>query len=129
MMALRARLLAAALALPALSCGTKAPNAPAPPDTTAAATLTIGAGGIVTPKSVEIPLGGRVLFVNNDTRSHNVGSDPHPEHNECPSINQAGYLLPGEHRETGNFVITRACGFHDHDDPNNRGLWGTITTK
>ncbi len=56
MMALRARLLAAALALPALSCGTKAPNAPAPPDTTAAATLTIGAGGIVTPKSVELTI-------------------------------------------------------------------------
>ena len=32
-------------------------------------------------------------------------------------------------RETGNFVIARACGFHDHDDPLNQALWGTITTR
>ena len=35
-------------------------------------------------------------FVNNDSRSHEMFSDPHPEHTDCPEINQVGFLSPGQ---------------------------------
>jgi hypothetical protein len=90
--------------------------------TTVTAAAAAPARGILKPLGV-------ALFINNDTRSHNMTSDPHPEHNDCPEINQAGFLLPGERRETGNLVIARVCGFHDHDSPEIQNLHGTITIK
>jgi plastocyanin len=109
------------------ACGQKPPGSPSGVPAPAV-TITIGAAG-VSPKNVDIGLGDRVLFVNSDARSHSIASDPHPDHTDCPSINQAGFLGPGQSRETGNFVVARTCGFHDHDDPTNKSLWGTITTK
>lgn len=113
--------------LVAIACGSNgSPGGPTTPSSTK--TITITAAG-VTPKNVEVTLGERVRFVNNDSRSHNIGSDPHPEHTDCPDINQVGFLSPGQSRETGNFVTTRVCGFHDHDNPDNQSLRGTITTR
>ena len=103
-----------------------APTPPAPP--LPAITIHITPAG-VSPKTVEVPLGARVLFVNNDTRDHTMGTDPHPDHTDCPVINQVGLLKPGEQRETGNLVVTRTCGFHDHELPTLTELWGTIVTK
>lgn len=103
-----------------------APTPPPPP--LPAITIRITPAG-VSPKTVEVPLGARVLFVNNDTRDHTMGTDPHPDHTDCPVINQVGLLKPGEQRETGNFVVTRTCGFHDHELPTLTELWGTIVTK
>jgi plastocyanin len=91
-------------------------------------TITITAAG-VSPKTVTVDVGGRVRFINNDTSIHLLGSDPHPDHTECPEINQVGFLLPGQSRETGNFVQPRACGFHDHERPDVRALQGTITIR
>ena len=104
------------------------PNEPSPSPTPAAATITITASG-VSPKSVQISLGQRVRFVNNSTVEHDMGSDPHPDHTDCPPLNVVGILKPGESRETGNFVIVRTCGFHDHLDPNNVGLQGSVVTR
>src|SRR4026209_1272509 len=81
---------------------------------TASATITITASG-VSPKSVTVAPGSRVLFVNNDSRSHEMDSDPHPEHTDCPPIDQVGFLAPGQSRETGNLNTVRTCGFHDHN--------------
>ena len=93
------------------------------------ATITIGSNGAVSPQSVTIAAGGRVTFVNNDTRSHDMSSDPHPEHTDCPAINQVGFLSAGQSRSSGNFTATRTCGFHDHDQPTNRSLQGTIVVQ
>ena len=109
------------------SCGTKSTSAPSDPELPAVK-ITITSAG-VSPKHVEIALGDRVLFINNDNQTHSIGSNPHPDHTDCPAINQAGFLGPGQSRETGNFVVARVCGFHDHDDPLNQALWGTITTQ
>ncbi|MEO7273518.1 MAG: hypothetical protein ABIX28_05205 [Vicinamibacterales bacterium] len=79
-------------------------------------TITITANG-ATPTSLTLAPGTRVLFVNNDTRTHNMTSDPHPEHDVCPEINTVGLLAPGQSRETGNLNAVRTCGFHDHDNP------------
>jgi hypothetical protein len=108
------------------SQGPASPGTPAPPSGTPV--ITISAGG-VNPKNVEVAIGGRVRFVNSDAAEHFVGSDPHPDHTDCPDINQVGFLLSGQVRETGNFVQPRTCGFHDHQRPEVQALRGTITIR
>ena len=83
----------------------------------------------MSPKTLTVSPGTRVLFTNNDTRGHNLTSDPHPEHSDCPEINQIGLLNSGQTRETGNLVTVRTCGFHDHDLPGNANLQGLITIR
>jgi plastocyanin len=90
------------------------------------ATITIGADGRVSPSSVTIAPGGRVTMINNHNRAHDMSSDPHPEHTQCPETNQIGFLNPGQQRTSGNFNTARTCGFHDHNDENNTGLQGRI---
>jgi hypothetical protein len=109
-----------------LACGRKSPPGPAP--TGPAATITITSAG-ANPRHVEITLGDRVRFQNLDTSTHAMYSDPHPDHTDCAFLNQVGYLVPGQSRETENSVQARACGFHDHDDPDNQMLRGTVVTK
>jgi plastocyanin len=84
---------------------------------------------VVTPKELTVSPGARVLFMNSDTRRHDVTSDPHPEHTDCPEINQVGALTTGQTRETGNLVAVRTCGFHDHDNPDNTNLQGRIIIR
>ena len=81
------------------------------------------------PKNIQIAIGTRVIFMNSDSRSHTMNSDPHPEHGDCPELHQVGFLNPGERRETGNLVTARNCGYHDHDNPGATTLQGTITIK
>ena len=73
-----------------------------------------------------IAVGGRVTFVNNHNQSHDMQSDPHPEHTDCPPMSQVGFLTTGQSRTSGNFTIARTCGFHDHNQENNTGLQGRI---
>lgn len=91
------------------------------------ATITISASGTASPQSVTIRQGGTVTFVNNDSRAHIMSSNPHPVHTDCPPINQANNLGAGQTLSTGPLNTVRTCGFHDHDDPGNSGLQGTIT--
>ena len=51
-------------------------------------------------------------------------SDDHPDHLDCPAINQVGLLTSGQNRETENLIAARTCGFHDHEDPDNSNLKG-----
>jgi plastocyanin len=92
--------------------------------------MTISSTG-VSPSALAIAPGTRVLFVNNDSRPHNMTSDPHPDHTLCPEINVVGLLPPGQRRETGNLNAVRSCGFHDHDNPPPAGnRWtGTLTVR
>ena len=97
---------------------------------TDSATITIGADGRVSPATVTIRRGGRVTFVNNHTRAHDMSSDPHPEHTQCPEINQIG--LPDRRpvaHDSGNLNTARTCGFHDHNLPDNAGLQGSIVIQ
>ena len=129
--------LAAATGL-AVACGGSSSNSssssPASPTTTpsgavTATTITIS-GNVVSPKNIIVSRGSQVTFVNNDTIVHQMFSDPHPEHTDCPEINNVGFLAPGERRTTGNMVTNKAvCGFHDHDLPNIPGLTGTISIQ
>jgi plastocyanin len=91
---------------------------------TVAATITITAAG-VSPATVTVAPGSRVTFVNNDTRRHDIASDPHPAHSDCPEVT-VGDLGPGQSGTTQNLNTVRACGFHDHNQPNVTSLMGTI---
>lgn len=117
----------ATVAALAPSCGgSSSPTDPTNPTVTD--TITISAAG-VSPKDIQITAGTRVRFVNNDNRTHNMSSDPHPEHTDCTEINQIGLLAPGQTRETGNLNAVRICRFHDHDLPNVSNLQGSITIR
>ncbi len=97
--------------------------------TTTTTTITIGSDGRVSPANITISPGARVTFVNNHNRPHDMSSDPHPEHTECPEINQVGFLQAGQSRTTGNLNTARRCGFHDHNEPTNSALSGSITIQ
>src|SRR5688572_1764261 len=88
------------VAITAAACGggsSNTPTTPTPPTTpptsptnpttpSDSATITIGADGRVTPASVTITRGGRVTMINNHNRTHDMSSDPHPEHTQCPEL-------------------------------------------
>jgi plastocyanin len=92
------------------------------------ATITIGSGG-VSPSSVSITVGQSVTFVNNSGSTHEMDSDPHPQHTDCPVINAVGTIGNGETKLTNAFTTARMCGFHDHTQPDTNSLKGTITIR
>lgn len=128
----------AALAV-AMACGGGGGSSPTAPSgggtggggtgggATATATITIGSNGVVSPNAVTITQGGRVTFVNNDSRAHDMSSDPHPNHEDCPPLEQVGFLSAGQSKTSGNLNTVRVCGFHDHNLPASTGLQGRIT--
>jgi hypothetical protein len=131
-------MLATGAAVVVLGCGSydAPPTAPTPPagggeggtPPPSSATITIGAGG-VSPAAVTIARGGRVTVINNNNRVHEIASDPHPNHTDCPEINLLGTLAPGQSGMTGVLNVARQCGFHDHLDPDATGLRGSITVQ
>src|ERR1051325_6593409 len=107
------------------------PTSPSTTPSTAvrATTITI-TNSVASPKDIIVTRGAQVTFINNDNQSHNMTSDPHPEHTDCPEINSVGFLGAGQQRQTGNMVTNRTiCGFHDHDLPNVAGLQGSISIQ
>lgn len=126
-------LLAAAMVVSCGGGGSSTPTNPTPPPTggggTQIATITIGADGRVSPSTVTIAPGGRVTMVNNHNTAHDMSSDPHPEHTQCPELNQWGFLQPGQQRTSGNLNTPRTCGFHDHNRPTDTGLQGRVVIQ
>ena len=122
---------AAAIAL-AISCGgsSASPTSPSGSCSPGSSLTTIVImNNSVCPQSLTVPRGTQVTFSNQDSRVHEMDSDPHPEHTDCPEINQVGFLGPGQSRQTGNLNAARRCGFHDHGNPDNAALKGTITIQ
>jgi plastocyanin len=94
---------------------------------TVAGTITITAAG-VSPKTITVAAGSRVTFVNNDSRPHDMNSNPHPEHTDCPEIN-VGFISAGASGTTQNLTRVRSCGYHDHNQPDVVALQGTIVVQ
>jgi plastocyanin len=115
----------AVMAILTAGCGGGSPSVPPIPTTT----ITINGNGRVTPADIQIARGSRVTFVNQHGSPHDMTSDPHPTHVNCPEINQVGNLFSGQSRQTGAFNTARRCGFHDHGEPTNDGLQGSITIQ
>lgn len=96
--------------------------------TTGGTTITITSSG-ASPRSITVAAGSTVTFVNNDNTPHDMSSDPHPQHTDCPEVNNAGFIQPGQSRSTTALRTARTCGFHDHNQPSNTSLQGTIVIQ
>jgi len=105
-----------------------APGNPTNPTPVATTTITITAAG-VNPQVITVPVGSRVTFINNDSRSHEMHSDPHPNHGDCPPIDDVGFISAGQTKQTGNLTVVRTCGFHDHNLPDIANLRGQIIVQ
>ena len=88
-------------------------GSPSDPSPAGDPVITITAGGLSVAE-VRSPVGGRVVFANEDVRPHAMSSDPIQTHTDCPAINDVGTLQPGQRRSTGALTVARTCGFHDH---------------
>lgn len=112
------------------ACGAwgRSPTAPEPAPTPSGPTVTITSSGL-NPRSIDIPVGGRLTIVNHDSVSHEMGSDPHPSHEDCPELNLIGMLEPGRERTSGNLVEARSCGMHDHLRPLVTSLHLRVTVR
>jgi plastocyanin len=134
---------AAALAIGAISaaCGGSSPTSPGGSGSVtvisrdggtggaSGATVTLTAAGL-SAKNVTVAVGQTVTFVNNDTRSHEIASNPHPQHGSCPSIESGlGTIAPGTQKTTHNFANAGVCSYHDHLDDTNPAFQGTITIQ
>jgi hypothetical protein len=124
--------------LTAWACGgsdNKSPTSPTPTPTPtppanpapATATVTITANG-VSSSAIDLAVSGTVMFINSDSRAHQMMSNPHPAHTDCPALN-VGVLQAGESRATAALTTARACGFHDHMNPGTSALLGTVTIR
>ena len=141
------------LALPVISiaCGGTAPSAsstqaptptptptPGPVTPLSGATITITAAGLsldqislksYTLSDIHVYQGSQLTFVNSDTETHDILSDPFGAHNDCPEINTAGFLVPNQTRSTSPLTVLRSCGFHDHANEGNAAFGGKVTIE
>jgi len=93
------------------------------------ATVTMTSNG-VSPATVTVAVGQTVTFVNNDSRSHEIASNPHPQHGSCPSMeNGLSTIAAGQTKVTHNFGNAGTCGYHDHQDDTNVRFQGTIVVQ
>jgi hypothetical protein len=119
--------------------GSAAPPAtPAgPPTPLEAATIAITSAGFVLDAAsanfrlsdLRLYKGGRLTFVNMDNTPHDVLSDPPHVHTDCPEINAAGYLVPGQSRSTEPLNRITTCGFHDHTHEGESAFTGKVTIE
>jgi len=122
---------AAALALAAaLSCGGSSSTGPSGTCTPSTNPNTLVVmNNAVCPSAITVARGGQVTIINQDSTSHDMTSDPHPEHTDCPELNAIGFLNPGQTRSSNNLNTARRCGMHDHINPNSTALRATITIQ
>src|SRR5690349_17540099 len=93
------------------------------------ATITLTASG-VSAATVTVAVGQTVTFINNDSRSHEIASNPHPQHGSCPGMEAGlGVIAAGQTKITHNFGNAGTCGYHDHQDDTNTRFQGTIVVQ
>jgi plastocyanin len=114
----------AACVVMAAACSKDSTSSPSDPPS-GGTTITITSAG-ASPRNLTVPPGTQITFVNHDTVPHDMYSDPHPEHTDCPEFDSVGHLAPGATRQTQNLTTIRVCGFHDHINPFVTSLTGSI---
>jgi hypothetical protein len=125
--------------VPAPSAAVPTPPAAAgPPKPLEGASITITSAGFTLDrasaaafsiKDLHVYQGARLTFLNSDIESHDVLSDPLHIHTDCPEINAAGYLVPGQSRATDPLNRLRTCGFHDHTSEGDDAFSGKVTIE
>jgi hypothetical protein len=126
----RASLLACACLTAAACGGSDGPTDPSPGggNPVQTTTITITSTG-ATPRAIVVSRGSQVTIRNDDSRNHEMTSDPHPTHTDCPELNAIGFLTPGQSKQSGNLNTARTCGIHDHGLPDNNSLKATVTIQ
>lgn len=109
------------------SGGTTSPSGGCTPS--ASPTTFVIQNNTICPATMTVSRGTQVTILNSDSRTHEMTSDPHPEHTDCPPLNDIGFLNPGQSRQSGNLLVARKCGLHDHGSPDTASLKATITIQ
>jgi len=111
---------------------------PGPPKPLEGATITVTASGFTLDtvsasafklNDLHVYQGARLTFVNTDIQPHDVLSDPPHIHTDCPEMNTAGYLVPGQSRATDPLNRIMTCGFHDHTHEGDPAFSGKVTIE
>jgi plastocyanin len=75
------------------------------------------------PSSIEVPVGARVTFVNNDTNyAHHMVS-------ACGEVEASGLLQTGQWGQTAPFAGAKTCEYHDRLYPENPLRQGKIVVR
>ena len=111
-----------ALAALASACGSGSAGTPPPGPTTGPTPppadppiIRIAATG-AEPRQLVVAVGERVTFVNNDTQPHDIKGGPDPLNPDCLEIDEVGFLVPGQSRQTLPLPVARSCDYHDHQN-------------
>ena len=91
-------------------------------------TLTMTDGG-VTPRVQSLDIGQRIFVINRSSATHQLASNPHPFHTNCPPLNQPGPLRPGQSGLSGPFEAPGRCGYHNHLNPFNASFQGEVIVE
>jgi hypothetical protein len=111
---------------------------PGPPKPLDGATITITATGFTLDavsasafklNDIHVYQSARLTFINKDIQPHDVLSDPPHIHTDCPEVNAAGYLVPGQTRATDPLNRIMTCGFHDHTHEGDPAFSGKVTIE
>jgi len=117
----------------AISCGGSSSSSSTSPSgsctpSASPATLVIQ-NNTICPATLTVSRGTQITILNSDSRTHEMTSDPHPEHTDCPELNSIGFLNPGQSHQSGNLNTARRCGLHDHGSPDTASLKASITIQ
>ena len=79
-------------------------------------TVRITPGG-PSPQGIVVAVGDRITFINNDVVAHTIAGGPDPDHPDCREIDNVGFLVPNQSRQTLDLPTARTCDYHDHNTP------------
>ena len=110
------------------ACGGYYPTSPTPPiPDPVVVTVTIRADGVSPNPAAGVR--AMVQFVNQDSVSHDVRSNPHPGHTDCLELN-VGVIPAGQRVSILNPLDSgRTCGYHDDTQPDDLRFQGTIVSR
>jgi hypothetical protein len=111
--------LIATVILPACATSPTAPSDSGPPPTPYRVTIALI---YLDPALLEVPVGARVLFVNNDQNfPHHMAG--------CPELDAIGLLQSGKSGQTAPFANPKTCNYYDRLHPHNPFRQGRIIVR
>jgi hypothetical protein len=108
------------VAFPACEASPAAPSAPVAPPTGYRVTIAVI---FLDPVSLDVPVGARVAFVNNDDNA------PHHMTSACSEIDDVGLLQPRQSGQTAPFANPKTCSYYDRLQPTNPLRQGRIIIR
>lgn len=80
------------------------------------------------PQDFVMRVGNTLTWHNTDTVDHEIRSNPHPEHDKFPQINEIGLLKPGE-KKSIKITEPGIYTYHDHLNPTAYALKGSFRVE